>query len=309
MWGQVQLLDLSASWGMVDLEAMRMATKLGYPSADYFGVFAVEKGGVLSAVRVTRIPYTLPNGRREDVSAIGGVVTRQDHSGQGLARKLLEEVHRREKVDGSRFSLLWTGRNNVAHRLYGSLGYGDIYTPELAMVKCIRKPDIPIGQYSLEKARSCDAKTIEQIHFDATKNRVGFTPRVPGLLGIFFKLGWVRPDLFRLVLRDNKIIGYCELQKFRGWARSSEVVIAGDEAGADHVISLLEREVGNDWLIFGNTFVRDNCLALKARGYSIASFAYTTLMALALDGTKSHDTARLLGAEDEGFVCHRLDSF
>ncbi|MGD0979634.1 MAG: GNAT family N-acetyltransferase [Candidatus Bathyarchaeia archaeon] len=309
MWSQVQLLDLSAGWGMVDLKAMLMATKLGYPSADYFGVFAVEKGEVLSTVRVTRIPYTLPNRRKEDVSAIGGVITRQDHSGQGLARKLLKEVHRREKADGSRFSLLWTGRNNIAHHLYASLGYVDIHTPELAMVKCMRKPDIPSNQYSLEKARNRDAKTIEQIHSDATKNRVGFTPRVPGLLGIIFKLGWVRPELFRLILHDNKIIGYCELQKSHGWTRSSEIVVAGDKAEDEQVIPLLEREAGNGWLVLGSTFVRDNYVALKSRGYSIASFAYITLMALSLDGTKSQDTARLLGAEDAGFVCHRLDSF
>jgi GNAT superfamily N-acetyltransferase len=310
MWSQVQLLDLSAGWGMVDLKAMLMATKLGYPSADYFGVFAVEKDEVLSTVRVTRIPYTLPSGRKEIVSAIGGVITRQDHSGQGLARRLLKEVHRREKAYGSRFSLLWTGRNNIAHHLYASLGYVDIYTPELAMVKCIRKPDAPSERYSLEKARSSDAKTIEQIHSDVTKNRLGFTPRVPGLVGILFKLGWVRPELFRLILRDNEIIGYClEFQKSKGWTGSSEIVVAGDRAEGEHIIPLLEREAENGWLILGNTFVRDNYATLKSRRYSIASFAYTTLMALPLDGTKAHDIARLLSAKDAGFVCHRLDSF
>jgi hypothetical protein len=259
---------------------------------------------------VTRIPYTLPNGKKEIVSAIGGVITKQDHSGQGLARRLLKEVHRREKAYGSRFSLLWTGRNNIAHHLYASLGYVDIYTPELAMVKCIRKPEAPSEQYSLEKARSSDAKTIEQIHSDATKNRLGFTPRVPGLVGILFKLGWVRPELFRLILRDNEIIGYClEFQKSKGWTGSSEIVVAGHRAEGEHVIPLLEREAGNGWLILGNTFVRDNYATLKSRRYSIASFAYTTLMALPLDGTKSHDIAPLLSAEDAGFVCHRLDSF
>ena len=74
MWSQVQLLDLSTGWGMVDQQTVRMATKLGYPSTNYFGVFAVEKGEVLSTVRVTRIPYTLPNRRQENVSAIGGVL-------------------------------------------------------------------------------------------------------------------------------------------------------------------------------------------------------------------------------------------
>lgn len=310
MWRQVQLLDLSTGWSMIDLKDMSRAIKLGYPSANYFGVFAVEKDEVVSTIRVSRIPYTLSNGKKEDVSAIGGVVTRQDHSRLGLARRLLEEVHRREKADGRPFSLLWTGRNNIAHHLYASLGYIDIYTPELAMIKCIRKPETPSKQYSLVKARSRDAKTIENIHSDATKDRFGFTPRVPGFLGVLFKLGWFRPELFRLILRDKEIIGYCyEFQKSRSWTGISEIVVAGDKAEDEHVIPLLEKEAGNGWLILGNTFVRDNYAALKSRGYSIASFAYTTLMALSLDGTKRNKIAGMLGAENPGFVCHRLDGF
>jgi GNAT superfamily N-acetyltransferase len=296
---------------MTDLEDMRRAIKLGYPCADYFGVFAVENGEVLSTVRVSRVPYTLSDGRREVVSAIGGVVTRHDHSRQGLARRLLEEVHGREKADGRRFSLLWTGRNNVAHHLYESLGYVDIYTPELAMVKCKGKPKTPSKQYSLVKARNKDAKTIERIHSNATKNCLGFAPRAPGLVNVLFKLGWFRPELFHLILHDEKIIGYyLEFQKSLGWIGSSEIVVAADDkAEGEQVIPLLEREAGNGWLILGNTFVRDNYDALKSRGYMIASFAYTTLMAKPLGGTKPSDVAILLGAENPRFVCHRLDGF
>ena len=311
MWSQVQLLDLSTGWGMTDLGDMRRAIKLGYPCADYFGVFAVENGEVLSTARVSRVPYTLSDGRKEVVSAIGGVVTRHDHSRQGLARRLLEEVHGREKADGRRFSLLWTGRNNVAHHLYESLGYVDIYTPELAMAKCKGKIKTPSKQYSLVKARNKDAKTIERIHSNATKNRLGFAPRVPGLVNVLFKLGWFRPELFHLILHGDKIIGYyLEFQKSRGWTGSSEIIVAADEkAEIEQVIPLLEKEAGNGWLILGNTFVRDNYDALKSRGYTIASFAYTTLMALPLNGTKPSNVARLLGVENPGFVCHRLDGF
>jgi GNAT superfamily N-acetyltransferase len=297
---------------MTDLEDMRRAIKLGYPCADYFGVFAVENGEVLSTVRVSRVPYTFSDGKREVVSAIGGVVTRHDHSHQGLARRLLEEVHRRETADGRRFSLLWTGRNNVAHHLYESLGYIDVYTPELAMVKCIRKLKTPSKQYSLVKARNKDAKTIEHIHSNATKNRLGFTPRAPGLMDVLFTLGWFRPELFHLILHDDKLIGYyLEFQKSRGWTGSSEIVVAADDkAEIEQVIPLLEREAGNGWLILGNTFVRDNHDALKSGGYKIASFAYTTLMAKPLDGTKpTKNVAKLLGVEDPRFVCHRLDGF
>jgi hypothetical protein len=179
------------------------------------------------------------------------------------------------------------------------------------MVKCNRKLKTPSKQYSLVKARNKDAKTIERIHSKATKNRLGFTPRVPSLLNVLFKLGWFRPELFHLILHGDKIIGYyLEFQKSHGWIGSSEIiVVADDKAEIEQVIPLLEKEAGNGWLILGNTFVRDNYDALKSRGYTIATFAYTTLMALPLDGTKPSNVAKLLGVENPRFVCHRLDGF
>ncbi len=113
---QVHLLDMTAGWGALDFSDINQARKTGYPATDYFGVYAVEGGEVLSAVRVIRFPFTTPNEVRQ-VAGIQGVVTRRDTGRKGLAYKLLEEVHRRERASGKKFAMLWTGRGVVAHGL------------------------------------------------------------------------------------------------------------------------------------------------------------------------------------------------
>ena len=111
---QVQLLQLGAGWGIFDFEHVAMARKIGYQTQDYFAVYAVEDKEVLAKVEVMHIEVETTEGP-ETISGIGGVVTRRDKSRMGLARQLLQDVHRREEAAGIKHSLLWTGRNNKAH--------------------------------------------------------------------------------------------------------------------------------------------------------------------------------------------------
>src|SRR3989442_1138551 len=104
----VHVLDMTAGWGLLGFKTLKEVTALGYPAADYVGLYAVEDGEAQSMVRVLRIPFSTTEGR-ETVSAVQGVVTRRDRSRRGLARRLLGEVHHSEKAAGSRISLLWTG--------------------------------------------------------------------------------------------------------------------------------------------------------------------------------------------------------
>lgn len=169
---QVQLLHGSVGWGPIDFGRIRKARELGYPTPSYFGVYAVEDGQVMSAVWVLRLPFTDAEGAGT-VGGIQGVVTRRDQSRRGLARMLLQEVHRREKASGCKHVMLWTGRGMVAHGLYESLGYQDVYTPELAVKACDRaqRPT----KYELRKVGESEAGILEKLHHEATSGRLGFT--------------------------------------------------------------------------------------------------------------------------------------
>ena len=302
---QVQLLDGAAGWGPMDFSRVKRARKTGYPAADYFGVYAVEDGKVSSMVRVLRLPFTTRRGL-EKVAAIQGVVTRRDRSRKGLARKLLEEVHRRERDAGNRFVLLWTGRGQVAHALYNSMGYADIYTPELAIRKC-GLPTKSRKGYELRKASAADLDVIERLHGKATQGHLGFTPRPKGIVRSLLGLGFLTTEPFRIVLRKGEPVGYGLIQKNPSWSRLDEVVVMeGEDTG--EVLSLFESETKGKWLELRNTFVRDALGVLRKRGYAITRFAYYGLLGLGL-ADQGQDVANELGVSSQKFACQQLDYF
>ena len=302
---KAQMLDASAGWMPLGFRRVKEARRLGYPAAPYLGVYAVEDGEVKSVVRVRRVPYTMAGGRTETVSAIEGVATRREWSRRGLARELLREVHRREAESGSRVVLLWTGHSNMAHNLYESIGYRDVYTPMLAMKWCGQRKSGPRG-YDLRPLRAGDERAIEDLHLAATKGRLGFTPRPKGILNALLKLGMAKRGMFRVVTRRREPVGYAQVIKEKDWARSDEVVLAPG-ARPEEAVLRLESECAGRWLILLGTFVRDSAPVLRRRGYSFTSGLYSGMLACGLrDNGRALDE---LGTDDRSFTCHFLDYF
>jgi GNAT superfamily N-acetyltransferase len=301
---QVHLLDGTAGWGPMDFGTLAKARKLGYPAPDYFAVYAVEGGQVLSMVRVLRLPFTTPEGT-EAVGAIQGVVTRRDQSRRGLARALLADVSTRENASGSRCLLLWTGRGQVSHRLYESLGYQDIYTPELAVKMC--SPTKRPKGYILRKAKESETVELEELHREATAGRLGFTPRPAGVVQSLIKLGFRDQNDFSVLLRDGEMVAYTILQAGPIRSRVDELVVK-DGVPSESVLGTIESAVGGSWLSIRNTSVRDHLHALGKRGYSFSQFTYYALMAQSLEPGRPA-TPEALGTTDESFTCQQLDYF
>jgi GNAT superfamily N-acetyltransferase len=301
----VQLLDMTAGWGPNGFATLKQIRRLGYPAADYIGLCAIEKGEVISMVRVLRIPFSTTKGR-ETVSAIQGVVTRRDRSRHGLARRLLNQVHRRERAAGSRIALLWTGHSNMAHNLYNSVGYLDLYTPPLAMRRIRGQLSKPNG-YELRKIKRGDSGVIEGLHAAATLARLGFTPRATHILDWIFKLGFVKQESLRLILQEGEPVGYLELQKNQGWVQSEELLLR-DPSAADDVVTLLESEADGGWLVLRGTSVRDHLGTLRRRRYSFSDYSYFGLLGLSLEGG-GPDSLKALGTADSRFTCQLLDYF
>ena len=144
--------------------------------ADYFGIFAVDAGTVVGQTFVLRIPYTFPHGT-ESISGIAGVATRLDHARTGVARRILEEVHRREREAGIGYSTLWTNRSWGAHRLYEKLRVRDVYAPPGAVgVPPARSPR---PGRTVRPGHRSDLEAIEELHSRYTEGRWGFTQRPP----------------------------------------------------------------------------------------------------------------------------------
>jgi len=302
---QVQLLDLSAAWAPNDFKKFKEARRIGYPSADYVGVYAVENGEILSAVRVLRLPYTTPEGVQQ-IAGIQGVVTRRDSGRKGLARRLLLEVHRREKAAGSKYSLLWTGRGQVAHSFYESLGYRDVYTPELATLHKEAR-DRGLGRYSLKDVKKDDTSHLEALHNKAMTGRLGFIPRPSGIIRSLIHIGFLARESLHAVFHGGKLVGYALLQKHSTWCSLDELVLDA-ETPLEEVVPTLEEAALGGWFVIRNTSVRDALPLLRKRGYHYSPFAYYSLLALPLEKPSEGIVAEL-GTGRRRFTCQQLDYF
>ena len=303
---QIQLLSRGANWGIFDFEQIKHAIKLGYPSSPYYGVYGIEEGEVICKVEVIEFEFETINGI-ETIAGIAGVLTRQDKSREGLARKLLENVHQREKESGIEISLLWTGRNNKAHNLYESLGYVDVYGPTFAVRKIPNNYKYD-GKLKIREASKEDAVVIENLHSKFANGRLGFTKRPRGLVKMFFEVGIEEPKSFQIILSENsEPIGYAQFQG-SSWISSQEVVV--DQQYASETISLLSEKAKGKWLSFSDTFTLENNELLTKQGYKISPYSYSTLMALSLNSNlKNPDIASLLGTKDPKFICQSMDHF
>lgn len=304
----LQLLRLEVGWIPRDFRRIQRAVSLGYPAPDYFGVYAVEDGRVLSTVRVVRLPYTFPDGRVETVAGILSVITRRDARGRGLATRLLELVNSRERKAGVGFSLLWTDMSISAHPLYERIGYRDIYAPEVALR---RLPDNVASKsdYEFSTAKEGDVPAIERLHGDLTRKRIGFTPRPGGYVSSQIALGTFRPESVRFILKGGRRIGYAVIDEGPNRVKVPEVVVPDRVAQDGGLAKAFERLSAGKWLEFWNTFVRDSRPVLEGRGYAFSSLGDHLLMSLPLGKAGRGDQTKVLGTHDPRFTCQLLDYF
>jgi GNAT superfamily N-acetyltransferase len=306
---QVQLMALSANWGIFDFDQIKKAREAGLPTADYDAIYAVEGSEVLARVEVYRVDVETTNGL-ERMTGISGVLTRRDKSRQGLSRQLFLDVHRTEKESGMHHSILWTQRNNKAHNLYESLGYRDVYGPVVALVKSKgQKIQTQETAVKIRDTTTQDVQTIDSLHAKITSGRLGFSHRFKGFWNLWINIiGSDKASDFKLFTKqgDDEPIGYAWFQQNVGWVRSNEVVI--EPQYSEEAVELLEREAKENWLALGGTFVIDNRGLLTKRGYTFADYSYSTLMGVSLDDP-NEDMVKLLGTNDKGFVCHNGDHF
>jgi GNAT superfamily N-acetyltransferase len=277
---------------------MRHRRALGYPSSEYQALFAVEGGQVLGKVETTIQSYRTPAGT-EPVVWVSGVATRPDAVRRGIARALFREVHRRERSAGRRWAFLWTHRSWVAHHLYETLGYRDVYSPPSAL-RLIPRADfrtLPRG-YRWRTLGRNEVDLLERIFRDASKDRHGFIPRYPGSSRLRFKMGWRRPSDIRLLLKSSKAIGYALVPSTRT-ARTAYEVVVVHPRHAPAMLDALERESAGRWLALSRTtFITDHIRLLRKRKYLVYLDAHPTMMAKALVST-----ARRPKSADPTVVC------
>jgi len=292
-----------------DLAFIERLRRFHFPASDYYGVYAVEHGEILSRIETLWLTLTTERGP-ETVVGISDVLTRPDAIGQGYAGSLLEEVHRREIALGRRWSLLWTHRSWGAHHLYERLGYRDIYSPPVAL-RWIPAParSVPDG-YRWTTARPGDLARLEEILARGTRDRLGLVPRFPGSFRTRVRFGWRRTRDHRILWHGSVPIGYGH---FSGSTRrhlgANEVVVVSPRHARPMLLAM-ESIAARRWLTISYTsFARDIEPVLRERGYAIHPKMHLTLMAKALGARHERTTPLERLARDPRFSCHRGDVF
>lgn len=303
------LLHLAAFGGTFSRAAIEERQRSG-GIAEYVGIFAVEGLRVVGQTYVLRMPYTFPFGT-ETVTGIAAVAVRPDRARGGVARRILEEIHRREREDGVRFSTLWTNPSWGAHRLYEKLGYRDIHHPPWAVRGA--PPPRPRRRRStgVRPARRTDLDALDRFHDASTAGRLGYVRRNPRVLSTLARIGALNPSTDLLVATERgRVVGYSENRRSARHARCAEL-LAGSAVVRDRLVSEVERRAYPGAAIaFQGTFVADSAAEFRRRGYAVLPSSWFRLMGARFGRSWSEGEAvRQFGTSDRRFVCLNGDRF
>ena len=302
------LLHLSGFGGVVDRARLERWRRRSGSLAEYGGVFAVEGDVVVGQTLVNRIPYTFPEGR-ETVAGIAAVATRPDHRRLGVAQRVLEEVHRREREAGTRFAFLWTNRSWGAHRLYERLGYSDVYFPGWA-VRLPRRAERNDRAVRLRPPRRTELGALERLHDAVSRGRWGFATRARGHLRYSAEWGEIEPrESLVVVVRRGRLEGYAYVEPGVGQVVCGEL-LARDVAAAAELARAVERKARGKAVVFRHEPAQALEGWLKERGYLFLDDGWYGMLALSLERRLGRrELLHRTRASDPRFVCHSSDRF
>jgi GNAT superfamily N-acetyltransferase len=303
------LIHLASLGGAADRRAIDVWRRRSTIFADYVGVFAVERGHVLGQTFVKRLPYAFPDGS-ETIGGVASVGTRPDLARHGVARGILEEVHRREREAGIRFVTLWTNRSWGAHRLYESLGYRDIHPVPWAVRPPRASPASGRPSRAVRTGRASDLPELDRLHDRLLRGRLGFSARPPRTLETLATTGDLDPAARLLVATSGRsLVGYASVQVARNRALCDELV--GSSVGVRRaLVTEVERRSNETTVAFCHSAVHDLAPILSAHGYSRLREGWYAYLAAEVGRAWSvREAVARFATHDPRFVCMAADRF
>ena len=303
------LVHLSSLGGSPKRAAVDLWRRRSDIYADYAAIFAVDGGAVVGQTYVKRLEYAFPDGP-ETISAIASVGTRPDRARTGVARRILDEVHRREREAGCRYATLWTNPSWGAHRLYEKLGYRDVYTVPWAL-----RPSRPARRSagrrsSARPARRCDLAELQRIHDQDAAPRLGFCRRPKRWFETAAAVRDLDPAKELVVVRDEgRPVGYASVLATPQRALCGELV-GPSVAVRRRLLGEIERRAGTGPAVLQGSLVADQRPLLEDRGYRILPTGWWCFMAKRLRADWDARTAMTTFAtRDPRFTCQLGDRF
>lgn len=302
------LVHLASLGGATDRRSVARWRRRSDLFAEYVGVFAMDGERVVGQTLVKRLTYTFVDGP-EVIGAIASVGTRPDRARHGIARRLLEEVQRREREAGIRFVGLWTNRSWGAHRLYEALGYADTYAfPWAVRAPSHRRP--PLRPASVEAATRGDLAGLDRLHDRLAEGRIGFCRRPRAFLPTAARNGEIDPASELLVARRGRALeGYAYLQA-TGVRTVCGEIVATTSGVRGQLVAGVEARAGGAAVAFQHTPVTDARAFFRGRGYAFLDAGWYVFMTASLRGPWNERVARAaFRPDDPRFLCTAGDRF
>ena len=303
------LLHTTAFGGTFSRPAVEIYRRRTSAFSDYVGVFAVEEGHVVGQILVLRLPYAFREGPGT-ITGIAGVATRPDRAHRGVSKRLLTEVHQREREDGIHYAGLWTNRSWIAHGFYERFGYRDVHMPPWAVhapAKLARRP--PRGM-TVRPGRVADLDALDELREDRTRDRVGFYGRPKGSGRAAALAGDFHPAKNLLVVQEGReIAGYAHVDV------SPTRVICGELVGrTPRVERALRDAVSNARphapYFFQHTLVSDAPDVFRSPQYTVLSTGWYGFLGAKLGaGWTRRAAVAEFATADPRFVCLAGDRF
>jgi len=277
--------------------------------AEYVGVYAVERGRILGQIIALRLPYTFDGGE-ETISGISAVATRADRARMGVARTLLEEVHRRELEAGLRYAALWTNRSWGAHRLYEQFGYRDVYAPPWVVHARGPAPIRSSDEPSMRPGRRSDLEEIDRLHDRVAEGRLGYVHRPRSFSRGEVRMGMLEPSKNLVVARRHgTLVGYAHLDRNSNRAVCGELVATSTATRKSLVREIVRRSTGVPYC-FQHTLVTDDPQLFRGPRLARCEGGWYGMMAAELGRRwKARHAVRQFGTDDRRFLCLIRDRF
>jgi ribosomal protein S18 acetylase RimI-like enzyme len=257
------------------------------------GYAAIERGSVIGFVGVMDMVSRSLDGSEVKVGGIWDVATHPSHTRKGVATVLMQKAHESFQEEDCWFSLLTSGRADIAYSFYRKLGYEEVLTFPSAykIIKPTKKPIVS------GRKRKLDWNRILEIYRQVTEDRTGLVIRSRKYMKMLEQRSIIQSDK---TIQTGK--GYALLKEKEGKVSIKEITAPTKEETIRLVRRVEEKALKT---VIDRAVLSDRTLdAYRSEGYMTLTQSYGVLMAKPL--TKSTTFKRVYG---DKFYLSSVDLF
>jgi len=258
------------------------------------GYAAIKKGRIIGFVGVMDMVTRSVDGSEVKVGGIWDVATHPAHTRKGVATTLMQRTHENFKETDCQFSLLTSGRADIAYNFYKKLGYKEALTFPSAYK--IIKPTKKLVKAARRKIKP-DWNRIIRLYRQVIGDRTGLVIRSKEYMKMLER---------RKIIQSDKTIqtekGYALIKENEGKVWIKEIMAPTKE----ETIRLIRKAEEKAYkTVADRAVLSDRTLkAYKSEGYMTLTQSYGVLMAKPL--TKS---ATFKGTYSDKFYLSSVDLF